>query len=201
MRARLALIVSGMVCEIREVKLSAKPVEMLMSSPKATVPILVLGDEQVIDESLDIMRWALCRHDPEAWLSREDRTLIEINDGPFKTHLDRYKYPARHTADPIEHRSAGMSILAELENRLSFGSNLCGEAMGITDAAIMPFVRQFAQTDRTWFDAQPLPKLGAWLDRHVTSPLFDRAMIRHLPWRPEDAPILFPLSETSEGMA
>jgi glutathione S-transferase len=201
MRARMALLVSGTVCEIREVKLSTKPAEMIAASPKATVPVLALPDGHVIDESLDIMRWALHQHDPDHWLSREDKALIEANDGPFKHHLDRYKYPERHASDPIEHRAAGMTILTALENRLSSHACLCGEAMGITDAAIMPFVRQFANTDRTWFNAQPLPKLQAWLDRLVASPLFDQAMIRMVPWRPDDAPVLFQPSETVEGMA
>lgn len=192
MRARLALIASGMTCEIREVKLSAKPAEMIAASPKATVPVLVLPGGEVIDESLDIMRWALRGHDSEGWLLHEDSALIAANDGAFKHHLDRYKYPDRHASDPVAHRTAGLTILAELDARLSSSANLCGDAMGLTDAAIMPFVRQFAQTDRAWFDAQPVPCLQSWLARHIASPLFDRAMIRLSPWRPGDAPILFP---------
>lgn len=197
MRARLALLASGMVCEIREVKLAAKPAEMIAASPKATVPVLVLADGTVIDESLDIMRWALGRNDPEDWLSRDDGALIAANDGPFKHHLDRYKYPERHASDPIEHRAAGAAMLARLEERLTSNPNLCGEAMGITDAAIMPFVRQFAQTDRAWFDAQPLPKVQSWLERHTTSASFARAMVRLAPWRAGDAPIPFPAIEAS----
>ena len=106
MRARMALLVSGILCEIREVKLSDKPVEMLRASPKATVP--VLPDGGVIDESLDIMRWALRRHDPEDWLGGDDTALIAANDGAFKHHLDRYKYPDRHGSDAAEHRTAGL---------------------------------------------------------------------------------------------
>jgi len=193
MRARLALLASGMACEIREVKLSAKPAEMIAASPKATVPVLVMPDETVIDESLDIMHWALGRNDPEHWLAREDAALIAANDGPFKHHLDRYKYPERHASDPIEHRTAAVAMLARLEERLTFNPNLCGEAMGLTDAAIMPFVRQFAQTDLAWFDAQPLPKIQSWLERHTTSALFARAMVRLAPWRAEDAPTPFPI--------
>ena len=192
MRARLALLASGTVCEIREVKLAAKPAEMLAASPKGTVPVLVLPDGEVIDESLDVMRWALRLSDPQGWLAQEDAELIAINDGAFKHHLDRYKYPERHASDPAEHRAAGIAILAGLDRRLSSAANLCGEAMGITDAAIVPFVRQFAQTDRAWFDGQPLPALQAWLDRHLASPLFERAMVRLTPWSPQDAPVLFP---------
>jgi len=192
MRARLALLASETLCEIREVKLSAKPPEMIAASPKATVPVLILPDGKVIDESLDIMHWALGRNDPHHWLAQEDTALIATNDGPFKHHLDRYKYPNRHASDPQEHRRAALTILTALEERLSATRNLCGDAPGITDAAIVPFIRQFAQTDRDWFDAQPLPNLQSWLTRHLASPLFAQAMTRLDPWRPDDAPILFP---------
>jgi glutathione S-transferase len=192
MRARLALLASGTTCEIREVKLAAKPAEMIAASPKATVPVLVLPDGSVIDESLDIMRWALSRNDPEGWLERDDAGLIAANDGPFKHHLDRYKYPHRYDSDPEEHRAAGLELLVALEQRLTAHANLCGEAMGHTDAATMPFVRQFAETDRAWFDAQPLPHLQAWLARHLGSPLFAAAMVRLQPWQASDEAILFP---------
>lgn len=192
MRTRLALLASGIVCEIREVKLSAKPAELIAASAKATVPVLVLADGSVIDESLDIMRWALGRNDPEHWLDHDDATLIETNDGPFKHHLDRYKYPDRHASDPITHRAACLEILSVLEERLASSANLCGNAMSITDAAVMPFVRQFAATDRVWFDAQALPGLRGWLGRHMASPSFERAMIRLALWRAGDEPTLFP---------
>jgi glutathione S-transferase len=192
MRARLALLVSGSVCEIREVKLSAKPAELFAASPKATVPVLVLPGGSVIDESLDVMRWALQSNDPDHWLYREDGALIMANDGPFKAHLDRYKYPERHSSDPTAHRAAGTEILSVLEARLTAHANLCGAAMGLTDAAILPFVRQFAATDPAWFAAQPLPRVQAWLARFLASPLLEAAMVRLAPWRPGDAPTLFP---------
>jgi len=192
MRARLALLASGTICEIREVKLSAKPAELLAISPKATVPVLHLPDGRVIDESLDIMRWALARSDPEGWLDRTDDALIAGNDGPFKHHLDRYKYPDRHGADPTEHRSAGLDRLRPLEARLRASPYLCGDAMGLADAALMPFVRQYAQTDRAWFDALPLPGLHAWLTQLTGSSLFEAAMVRLAPWKAGDAQILFP---------
>ena len=191
MRARLALLASGTACEIREVKLAAKPADLIAASPKATVPVLVLPDGEVIDESLDIMRWSLARNDPEQWLARDDRELIATNDGPFKHHLDRYKYPERHASDPGEHREAGLAVLRALEERLTGDRYLCGERRGLADMAIMPFVRQFAQTDRTWFDQQPLPHLQAWLEGHLASPLFEAAMVRLSPWRPGDVPVLF----------
>lgn len=192
MRARLALLVSGTACEIREVKLSQKPADMIAVSPKATVPVIVRPDGSVIEESLDIMRWALEQNDPDGWLEREDSELIEANDGPFKYHLDRYKYPNRHASNPEEHRAAGSELLRVLEARLVSHSNLYGDERGFTDAAIIPFVRQFAETDRTWFDIQPLAKLRAWLECHIRSPLFRAAMVRLMPWRPDDEPLGFP---------
>jgi len=190
MRARLALMVSGTVCEIREVKLAAKPAELREASAKATVPVVVLPDGRVIDESLDIMRWALGRNDPEGWLSHGDGALIAANDGPFKHHLDRYKYPERHGSDPAEHRAAAMEILHGLDQRLAVQPQLCGERRGLADMAIFPFVRQFAATDREWFDAQPLPHLRAWLDGHLASPLFAAIMPRLAPWQAGDEPIV-----------
>jgi len=191
MRARLALAISGTRCLLREVRLSAKPPAMLEASPKGTVPVLVLPDGTVLDESLDIMRWALARHDPESWLARDDPALIARNDGPFKHDLDRYKYPERHSADPLAHRKQGLEFLHELNTRLAGAGQLCGRVRGIADAAIMPFVRQFAAVDRDWFDAQPLPYLSAWLDGHLTSGLYETIMLRLAPWSAgEDASYL-----------
>lgn len=192
MRARMALLASGIMCEIREVALKNKPAEMIEVSPKATVPVLLLPDGQVIDESIDIMRWALRRSDSEDWLGAGGDDLIARNDGPFKHHLDRYKYPGRHASDPVEHRAAGLAILRDLEARLQGRENLCRDRRSLADIAIMPFVRQFAQTDRVWFDAQDLPQLQGWLERHVASPLFAQAMIRLDVWPPGAAPTLFP---------
>jgi len=192
MRARMALLASGTVCELREVKLSAKPAEMVAASAKATVPVLQLADGTVIDESLDIMRWALARNDPEGWLDRADDALIAANDGPFKHHLDRYKYPERHGSDRDAHRAAGIALLAALEERLDRSAHLGGAERGLTDAAIFPFVRQFAETDRAWFDTQPLPRLHDWLARQLGSALFAAAMVRLDPWKPGDPPVRFP---------
>ncbi|UZK67912.1 glutathione S-transferase [Sphingomonas sp. M1-B02] len=184
MRARMALIVSDKPVEIREVKLREKPAEMLAASPKGTVPVLVLPDGAVIDQSIDIMRWALDRHDPEGWLEGDDSDLIAANDGAFKHHLDRYKYPDRHGSGPIEHRAAALAILAELEARLTATPWLCGHRHTLADAALMPFVRQFAAVDRAWFDAQPLPALQRWLALQIASPLFVETMQVRLQWRP-----------------
>jgi glutathione S-transferase len=197
MRARLALAISETLCELREVKLAAKPAEMLDASPKGTVPVLVLTDGTVIDESLSIMRWALARHDPEGWLARDDAALIAMNDGPFKHDLDRFKYPDRYGTDRLVYRRRGAAFLQELESRLSVSSHLCGPARGIADAAIMPFVRQFAATDRAWFDNQPLPYLKLWLANIMDSDLFKAVMIRVPPWASGDPPVAFPRIQTA----
>lgn len=166
-------------------KLRDKPVEMITASPKATVPVLVLADGRVIDESVDIMRWALGPSDPEGWLQGDDGALIAANDGAFKHHLDRYKYPDRHGSDAAEHRAHGLAILAPLEQRLTASAYLCGARRSLTDAAIVPFVRQFAAVDRLWFDGQPLPHLQRWLAEQLASSLFAEVMIARPQWRPE----------------
>ncbi len=191
MRARLALAISGTTCELREVKLSNKPEALLAASPKGTVPVLVPGDAAVIDESIDIMRWALSRRDPEGWLQRDDTALIAANDGPFKHDLDRYKYPDRHGSDSLAHRESALGFLGDLDDRLAAHGQLCGAARGMADAAIFPFVRQFAAVERDWFAALPLPHLRKWLAGHLESPLFKAIMVRHQPWAPGDAPVRF----------
>ena len=192
MRARLALAVSGVRVELREIKLSAKPPAMLAVSPKGTVPVLVLPGGNVLDESLDIMRWALARRDPENWLSRVDEALVASNDGPFKRDLDRYKYPGRFDADALAHRASGLMFLREIEDRLADAGQLCGAVRGLADAAIIPFVRQFAAVDREWFSAQPLPHLKGWLSGHLTSGLVATIMMRVPTWSPDADPVVFP---------
>ena len=183
MRARLALRISGIEVNHREVVLRDKPLEMLEVSPKGTVPVLVLDDGRVLEESIDIMRWALAQHDPERWLQRQDDALLAANDGPFKHHLDRYKYATRYEdADPAEHRAACFELLMVLQERLSASAFLCGEQRGFADAAIFPFVRQFAHADRAWFDAQPWPDLRAWLEGWKASDLFAAVMVKHVKW-------------------
>lgn len=182
MRARMALLVSETTCELREVKLSDKPAELIELSPKATVPVLLAPDGRIVDQSIDIMHWALRRNDPENWLESTADPLIAANDGPFKHHLDRYKYPSRHDSDPAEHRSAAVEMLADLENRLWKSANLSRETRSLADIAIMPFIRQFANTDRRFFDALPLPKLQHWLATHIASPLFGTMMIPYEVW-------------------
>ncbi len=183
MRARMALAVSGSDHEHREVVLRDKPPELLEASPKATVPVLVAG-ERVIEESLEIMRWALARNDPENWTGHDDPALLDANDGPFKHHLDRYKYATRYEdVDPVEHRTACLAHLRKLDDRLAVSAYLCGDVRGFADIATFPFVRQFANADRDWFAAQDLAHVRKWLDGLTGSALFAQIMTKHPQWR------------------
>ena len=189
----MAIAVSGVQVELREVVLRDKPPELIEASAKATVPVLVLPDGRVIDESLDIMRRALAQNDPENWLAAGDPSLIEQNDGPFKTAVDRYKYPHRYGLnDGAHYREEGVAIQSQFDARLRERPFLAGDTRGFADIAIFPFVRQFAATDQNWFDALPLPALQAWLDRLMTSELFATVMTRYPQWKAGDPPILFP---------
>jgi glutathione S-transferase len=178
----MALLVSGVVFDLREILLRDKPLEMLAVSPKGTVPVLVLPDGRVIDESLDIMHWALAQNDPENWLDGADDALIAANDGPFKAALDRYKYPHRYDVDPIEYRDATLPHLAVLDAQLAKVPYLQGAFGGLTDFALFPFIRQFAATDQQWFDATELPFLRDWLSRMLAVPVFIEAMVRYPRW-------------------
>jgi glutathione S-transferase len=183
MRARMAVAVSGVEVDLREVLLRDKPPEMLIASPKGTVPVLVLPGGTVIDESLDVMQWALARNDPNGWLGAVDSELIAENDGPFKAALDRYKYPYRYgLADGLQHRKAGLEWLMTLDQKLAQHPFLCGDHVSFTDSAIFPFVRQFAATDRDWFDVQPVEAVRLWLDGLVASDLFAGVMVKYPVW-------------------
>lgn len=183
MRARMALAISGAEYEHREVVLRDKPPQMLQASPKGTVPVFVTADSEVLEESTHIMHWALARSDPEGWLDRDDPELVAANDGPFKHHLDRYKYSTRYDdVDPEEHGSAAVKYLRVLDGRLSDKPYLCGARRGFADIAIFPFVRQFANADRDWFDAQGLTNVRRWLKGLVGSDLFTRIMAKHDRW-------------------
>lgn len=195
MRARLALSVSGQQIEHREIVLRDKPAEMLAASPKGTEPVLVLPG-QVIEESLDIMHWALGRHDPAQWLSPPGASsddmaaLIAGNDGDFKRDLDRYKYPNRYADESggdaaglaLKHRSGAAHWLAQLDVRLH-GGWLLGTQASLADMALLPFMRQFAHTDAAWFAAQPWPRLQGWLAAFEGSALYVGVMEKHPQWR------------------
>ncbi|MDA5194311.1 glutathione S-transferase [Govanella unica] len=193
MRARLALAVSATSCRLREVALKNKPAEMLAVSPKGTVPVLVTADGQVIDESLAIMTWALGRQDPEDWLAPSDGGLIAENDGPFKASLDRYKYPSRYDlADPLPYRAEGIGFLTRLNGLLEQHPFLAGEQRSLADMAIFPFVRQFAEVDRVWFDELPMKPLQTWLATQLAAPLFQAVMGKYAPWKSGQDEPFFP---------
>jgi glutathione S-transferase len=199
MRARLALHASGIAIEHREVLLKNKPAHLLALSPKGTVPVLWLpgaADGGVLEQSLDIMLWALRQRDPLGWLPASDAgmadalALIAHNDGPFKQQLDRYKYPNRSGLESgVADRDEAAIWLRTLDARLRIQPELAGEHFGMADAAVAPFVRQYAHTDPTWFAAQPWPALASWLTKFESSDLFQAIMHKHAPW-PEPTPIL-----------
>ncbi len=190
MRARFALLVSGQACELREVTLRNKPRELLRASPKGTVPVLVTAEGKVVDESLDIMRWALERNDPPKWLEPEVDSLdamlalIKRCDVDFKVQLDRYKYPGRYEGcfDFAIHRAEGAKYLEHLSDRLAETAFLFGKDAALADMAIVPFVRQFAEVDKGWFSEQPWPSVHAWLKSITESALFGAAMEKFEPW-------------------
>ena len=199
MRARLALAVSGQACELREVVLRAKPAELITASAKASVPVLVLPSGEVIEQSLDIMRWALQRDDPARWLSvkpeqaAQEQALIDDCETSFKHHLDRYKDPGRYVdVKALQHRAAAADWLSQLERHLTPEGWLFGPSASLADMAIAPFVRQFAQADPLWFEQQDWPALQAWLNRIVSSALFEGVMHKYPAWESGTIGPIFP---------
>jgi len=199
MRARLALHGAGIQYELREVLIRDKPREMLELSPKGTVPVLSLPDGHVIDESLDIISWALAESDdPQRWLSPLDGSvddmlaLIQLNDGKFKCHLDHYKYPERFEpyTPACEHFRQAYDFLHMLEQRLKCTRFLFGSKPALADAALFPFIRQFAAVDQQAFEQLPLFHLQRWLARWLSDPLFRAIMIKYKPWQQEEAPVV-----------
>jgi UPF0176 protein len=201
MRARMALAISGITCELREVVLRNKPAALVEASAKGTVPVLVMGD-RVIDESLDIMIWALEQQDPEGWLDADRSvmlTLIQDCDRNFKPHLDRYKYAHRYPdSDGLDHRSAGALYLENLNDRLKKTGYLIGDKASLADRAIVPFVRQFSIADIDWFKAQTWPHLQAWLTTWIESQLYADIMQKYELWKPIETGVQFPGDRPSE---
>lgn len=189
MRARLAIKASKNNVELREVALRNKPSEMIKSSPKATVPVLVLPGDKVIDESLDIMLWALQENDPQNWLdekylSNKIQALIYENDTTFKQWLDKYKYHDRYPEHPMEYyRDQSECFLHKLNNLLEKNKYLQGENIKLSDIAIFPFIRQFAHTDKDWFYSTKYYQLQKWLNNFLESALFEDIMKKYKPWQ------------------
>ena len=208
-RARLAIKVSGVAVVLREVVLRDKPAALLAVSPKATVPVLQLPTAEVLEESLDIMRWALKQNDPQQWLPAEEALLdqreqreqqeqqerhwVALNDGPFKQLLDRYKYASRHPERPAhsDRDEAVQLMLAPLNAQLAHSQFLLRDSVTLADMALLPFVRQFVACDEAWFATRPLPHLQRWLLQLSTTQLFDSVMPKFKPWRSGDADVLF----------
>ena len=199
MRARMALVYSGVEFELREVVLKNKPQEMLNASPKGTVPVLILPNNSVVDESIDIMEWALSKNDPDNWVMQTSpeatcglNALIQENDHEFKGYLDRYKYADRYPEHSMAHyRTQGEVFLSSLESRLQSTPYLFGDQLTIADVAIMPFIRQFAHVDLEWFRQTPYKNLQVWLDTFLQSVLFNRVMQKYPPWE-AGSQIFFP---------
>ena len=197
MRARLGLLFAELPVELREITLKNKPAKMLAISPKGTVPVLQLADGVVIEESREIMEWALEQQDPQELLNpktlHQGNTLIEQNDQEFKHWLDRYKYADRHLEiTQTEYRKKGEAFLQILEELLTKNTYLLGDSVTIADIGIMPFVRQFAHVDRDVFYSLPYPKLQIWLKNWLAHPLFIQAMTKFQPWQDGDEPVIFP---------
>jgi len=190
MRARLALLQAQIKWEHREIIFRDKPAHMLEISPKGTVPVLLLPDGTVIDESLDIMLWALDENDPDNWLSEDNKTetlaLINENDTTFKRALDRYKYPNRYEDEDCSNaREDGLEFIKKLDTYLTDRDTLLPSGASIADTAIFPFIRQFAHVDRDWFYALPAPNIHAWLTKHLESNTFTTIMKKHELWTPD----------------
>lgn len=195
MRARMAIAYADVSVGLREVVLKEKPPAMLDVSPKGTVPVVIDIDGRIIEESRDVMRWALDQNDPDAWLTGLglDNPLILACDDDFKPWLDRYKYAVRFPEqDEIWYRGQAEAFLATLESRLGDTQFLNGYALSVTDIAIFPFIRQFANVDSKWWESNPYPNVARWLDGLVSSTLFSRVMKKYPQWQDGDPEIPFP---------
>lgn len=190
-RARMAIQYSGVEVLIREVKLSNKPKELMMASEKATVPVLVTDFGAVIDESLDIMLWALDQSDPDNWLNTELEQhifdMIRQNDLEFKPILDNYKYPqSSELGDPLLYRNQALDFLNELNEQLIRSQYLLSDKPCLADIALFPFIRHFCMVDKDWFMQSHLKQLIVWLENFLESTLFVSVMKKYSPWNPGD---------------
>lgn len=194
MRARLAILSAGQTVELREITLRNKPDQMLEASPKGTVPVLIVGD-QVIDESRDIMDWALAHNDPDAWLDMPEagHDWIAAIEGPFKTALDHYKYASRYDdIDASAERDVAANILWQVDAQLRDTQWLFGARPTLADMATITFVRQYANTDRAWFDAQEWCGVQSWLAQFLDSAEFAAIMEKYAPWQAGGDATIFP---------
>ena len=196
MRARMAIHISGQKCQLREVLLRDKPPSMLEYSAKGTVPVLILQDGKVIDESLDVIDWALNLNDPDDWQRSKDKEktkeLIKINDGEFKYHLDRYKYSKRYdNEDPEFHRKKCLEFIESINNELNNSKYIFDDNISYADIVLLPFIRQFRIADIEWFDSLPYDNLKKWLSRFLDSSLLNSSMKKYDLWKEGDKSIVF----------
>ena len=196
MRARMAIHISGQKCELREVLLRDKPPSMLEYSAKGTVPVLILQDGKVIDESLDVIDWALNLNDPDDWQRSKDKEktkeLIKINDGEFKYHLDRYKYSKRYdNEDPEFHRKKCLKFIESINNELNNSKYIFDDNISYADIVVLPFIRQFRIADIEWFDSLPYDNLKKWLSSFLDSSLLNSIMKKYDLWQEGDKSIVF----------
>ena len=196
MRARMAIHISSQKCEIREVLLRDIPPSMLEYSSKGTVPVLVLQSGEVIDESLDVIDWALNLNDPDNWQRSKDnentKELIKINDGEFKHHLDRYKYSKRYdNEDPEFHRKKCLSFIEKVNSELQNSKYIFDDAISYIDISLLPFIRQFRIADNEWFDELPYENVKSWLSNFLNSELLESIMSKHDLWKEGDEVTIF----------
>lgn len=198
MRARMAIHQANIKCELREVVLKDKPESMLLLSEKGTVPVLLTPDQKVIEQSCDVMHWALNQNDPGSWLEEDasqSQYLIDYNDNEFKHFLDRYKYHVGYPEHTQKYyRENAESFLWVIDKQLADNDSaaLLGEQLTYTDIAIFPFIRQFAMVDLDWFKASPYESLKKWVSEIEQSDLFQNCMKKYDQWQPEQTPIYFP---------
>lgn len=194
-RARLALLACEVQCELREVVLRDKPKEMTDISPKSTVPVMQLENGDVIDESYDIIVWAVKQNDPKKWAPYLDelKSLVQINDHKFKIHLDKYKYSSRNPEISMEeHRENSDFFLKDLDEMLKSRRFLSSDRQTVTDISVFPFIRQFAFVDKNYFDDRPYPHLQKWLEWHLDSDQFKNIMNKNTQWKNGDEITYFP---------
>ena len=196
MRARFAIRSSKIIVEIREIKLQEKPLEFLKLSPKGTVPVLITNSGEVLEESLDIIYWALNKNDPHKWLAKgklENQEIIKLLDdleNKFKPNLDKYKYPSRFSGvDQFFHRDKNLCFLNKLNSYLENNKSLNCEHLSLLDYAIFPFVRQFRNVDQDWFDKLNFIFLNKWINQIIDSKDFSSIMKKFKKWEPNDVPI------------
>lgn len=197
MRARMAIYQAGIKCELREVVLKDKPESMLQLSNKGTVPVLLTSDEQVIEQSSEVMFWALKQNDPDNWLNEDasqSQYLIDYNDNEFKHFLDRYKYHVgypEHSQEYYRENAESFLVLIEKQLAENKGIALLGNKLSFADIAIFPFVRQFAMVDLDWFQASSYESLKKWVATIEQSELFQACMKKYDQWQEDQEPVYF----------